>query len=292
MPDTANPNVLVKTFALQSFFDNTQLRQALLAQALNSPIVSADSTRQVKGKLLGLHPSSQTPVAVRLKAGGRQGGDNSVVLTPGQVYRARGAGFDGIEWGLPFGWLGGGVAQLHIADNDDAFLSWPQQKVEVLIQRQRALIAADVNPSAAAFGSYNWPTRFPWPNAARYNTVTPATPISQAGQPILAVEPTRILLRLRVNNLANPAGLRLIWRGDNGYDIGSDGITPSTTDQTYLDVTFPAWAGTATGFPVVEIQTPYALLGGDSAVVTFQNIATNVATLAGSYVDILRFGRI
>ena len=295
LANAASSTVLVRgSFPIQSFFDNTQLNQALLAQAANSPIVSGDSTRQVKGRLIGLHPASQTPVAVRLKAGNRSGGDNTVILTPGQIYRVRSGGFDGLEWGLPYGWLGGGVAQLHVADNEDAFFGWSQSKVEVLIQRLRLKIVADAAPPAVSSALYNWPTRFPWPNAPRYNAVTPATPIIQGGAPILAVEPTRVVMRLRlaIPTASGPQTMRMIMQGDNGFDIGSDGLTPGVTDLSAVEVVWPVNNGAVSApYPVIEMDAPGALLGGDAAVMTLTDL-TNAGVLLNQYVDILRFGKV
>lgn len=278
--------VYPKIFPLQSFFSSTNFAQALVVQTRGSGIVLGDTKPDVKGEFIGLAPNSQTPIAFRpLSVDGKVGGQ-TIVLTPGQVMRMR---INGFEWGLPFGWLGGGLATLVVSNNEQAYINWPQQKVEVLLQRFRAQIQADGSPATRTFITTQ-PNRFPWPSAQRADVAV----TSQAGQPTLAPEPTRISLRLRVNNLAAPADMRILTQANDDLDIGSDGLTPGTTDFTYVDVTFPAApAGiAAVGFPVVEIVGVPARIGGDIAAVALVDLTGAAATLTNQFVDILRYGRV
>jgi hypothetical protein len=272
--------VYPKIFPIQSYLDNAAGAQALLLQARGAGIVLADQQADVKGTFVGLHPDSQTPIAFRpLTVDGRVGGQ-TIVLVPGQVMRL---GINGFEWGLPYGWLGGGLATLVVANNEKAFVNWPQAKVEVLLHRLRGVVQADAAPAGLTFTA-SFPNRFPWPQAQRANT-------SQAGQPILAPEPTRVALRLRLNNLAAPSDMRILVKANDDLDIGADGLTPGTVDITYVDVTFPAaLAGiAAVAFPVIEANMP-ARLGGDLATVALVDLSGGA--LAGAYVDILRYGKI
>lgn len=285
-----NLAVLRNLFPLQSFFDNTQLNQALIAQDTNSPIVDEIDGVSVAGRTIGLHPDSQCPVAVRLKS---KSGQVVVTLTPGQViHGAIPDGFTALDWGMPFGWLGGGLAKLVIADSDDALIHWPQQKVEVLLQRVRMKILADAAPSTTPAASVtNWPARFPWKNAYRYNTGTPSSPILQGGSPEIAAEISRIVMRLRVSNLAAPASMRILLQGTDDFDLGSDGVTLSYTDLSGVDVQWPQAAGiTSAPYPVLSLTDVPAVLRGDGAVATLSDMGN--AALTNQYVDVLVYGKI
>src|SRR3990170_743694 len=81
-------NVQIKTFAFnfQSFFDTTQLGQALLAQPQNEPIVPSTLTSVASpGFGVGLHPDSQCPAALRFKSNAGVSDSQVAVLTPGQI---------------------------------------------------------------------------------------------------------------------------------------------------------------------------------------------------------------
>lgn len=271
--------VYPKIFPIQSYLSNADGAQGLLTQARGNNIVAADRQVDVKGSFIGLSPNSQTPVAFRPLHVDKRVAGQIITLIPGQVMRLD---INGFEWGIPFGWLGGGLATLIVADNDQPFINWPQQKTEVLIHRTRLQVAADGSPVFVAA----LPNRFPWPSAQK------ATNQAQAGQPIIAIEPTRVSFRLRVNNLAAPSDMRVLMKASDDLDIGTDGLTPGTADLTYVDVTFPqAVAGVVSvGFPVIEIVGVPARLGGDLATVALVDISGGA--LAGAFVDILRYGKI
>ena len=285
----ANVSIIRTVFPIQSFFNNTQLQNALLRQDPNDPIVAGTrNSRQIKGKMVGLHPDSQCPITVRLFARGDSSGADIVVMSPGQVMRVKAGGFYGIEWGLPFGWLGGGLAQLVFADNEEAYMNWPEKKTEVLLQRQRMQIVADADPSTTPLVSAaNWPIRFPWTNAYQFNASGLA---AQRGSPLFAPEPSRVQMRLRVNNLAAPASMRAIAQGFDDFDLGADGATISFTDFSAADFTWPMASGTSTPYPVIEMLDGLLLDGGDQAVVTLTDLGN--AALTNQYVDVLRYGRI
>jgi len=292
---TAGITVLRTIFALQTYLDSTQLSEAILSQAPNEPILSSGKQvkANVKGRVIGLHPTSQAPVAVKILSRQGSAASNTFTLAPGQFKNVSQNGFEGLEWGLPFGWLGGGMARLIIADDEGAFIGWSQSKVEVLTHRLRLKIVADANPTTTPTlaGAANWPIRFPWPNAFKYNVTTPTSPIPQVGLPLIAVEPTRILLRLRVNNLAAPASMRAILQGLDSFDLASDGVTATFTSFSSVDLQWPmASGGPSTPFPVIEVRDGLLLEGGDSAILTLTDLSN--AALTNQFVDIARYGRI
>lgn len=286
----ANVSTIRTVFPLQSFFDDTALQNALLVQDPNNPIVaSTQNSRQIKGRLIGLHPASETPITMRIYARGDASGADVVNLSPGEILRVKTHGFYNIDWGIPFGWLGGGLAQLVIADNEDAYMAWPEQQSEVLVQRQRIQIVADADPSTTPLvNAANWPVRFPWTNAFKFNASGVS---SQRGSPLFAPEPSRVRLRLRVNNLAAPAQMRIIAQGFDDWDLGADGLTIAFTDFTAEDrVQWPTASGTSAPYPMIEILDGLLLDGGDQAVVTFTDLGN--AELTDEFVDVLRYGKL
>lgn len=289
-------STLVKNadFSFQSFFDTTQLGQALLVQPPNELIVPKTSLSvPVPCYGAALHPDSQVPVAVKFKANLGSEESTTYFLTPGQVIHPHEAPFTGLTWGLPFGWLGGGSAQLVIFKTPTAEVTWPRNKVEVVIQRQRVAIQAD---GAAPTFSFGLPLRFPWRNAQRFNAASTTTPFQQPGLPVIAVEPTRTLFKLRVNPLANPSTIRMLVKNSESFDesgvISSAGVPTLSGDVEAVTVSFPATAGAAAYFPVAEVQLPDVLLAGDNATFALLNDPANPVTLAAALVDIVRFGRI
>lgn len=268
-------NILNKVFAIQSYFAAAG-ETAVLQQGMNDPIAQKITEPRVAGRFFGLHPMSQTPIALRtLAVAGRQG-TPPVILTPGQFIEA--SEMQGFEWGLPFGWMGGGFASLIAAEGAEAFAGWPLIKSEVLIHRVRLPVVADGAPAGLTYHAA-WPTQFPFPSS---------------NKPTIAVEPTKISMRLRVNNLAAQADMRIVTKLNDVFDIGADGVTPAAGDYTYQDVTFPpAVAGiAAVAYPVVELAAP--MIGGSAAEVALVDISGQggAGPLVGAYVDIARFGRI
>ena len=292
-PEMAAPASIIRTiFPLQSYLSSTLLQNALAVQDPNDPIVAATkNTRQVKGRLVGLHPASETPITIRLNPRGDSSGVDTITMSPGQVMRVKANGFYGIEWGLPFGWLGGGLAQLVFSDSEDTYVAWPEVRPEVMFHRQRIQIVADANPTTTpAVSAANWPLRLPWTNAFRN---AGGTLTSQQGAPLFAIEPTKVLLRLRLNSLAAATPMRMIAQGFDSLDLGTDGATIAFTDFTAEEITWPSAIATAvsTPYPVLDVRTGILLDGGDQAVLTFTDLATSVA-LTNQYVDVFRYGRL
>lgn len=304
LPDTNKPGVSATTlFPFQSYFDDALLEQALLQQSKNEPIVNSvkpalgAATPMVKtnvgGYAIGLHPSSQTPVAVLPLVGGQASSPQPVILKPGQIYRPHGrpgnkpGHFSAVNWGIPFGWLGGGVATLYIFSSPDADVAWAGNP-EIIFHRQRMQIVAPAALPADA--PKNWPLRFPWTQAVRG-----ADNVDQKGQAIVGVEPTRVLMTLRLGNLAAAARMRILTQESNDFGLNSSGgiIAAETIFQDYQWGSYTVNGGAGnlgTNFPVVEPSGPWYRLAADDGGV--QLVDMSGGALTNAFVDVVRYGRL
>lgn len=263
-------SVKVADFPFQSLLNTTQGAAALLQQNPNELIVSSEHVSE-DGWGFGLHPDSQTPIAIRFRTNDGMSDTPVYILTPGQIIRPHSAQFSGFDWGTPFGWLGGGLAYGFVIKDPEASLNWVQDKVEVIFHR-----------FTFQFGTSNvlaLPLRFPWPNATRFNNAGPAFP--QGGDPIISVEPTRTILRLR-NPIA--AAGSFAWTVKNADDyIPVDGPSAMSVESIYpasvLDPVTPRG---------ILLPDPAQLWGGDDATLSL----AGDATLAGAFVDVIRYGKI
>lgn len=282
---------LTAKFAYQSYLDSTLGVQALLRQPPNEQIVpSTRESVELAGYAVGLHPSSETPVAIQFKGGQQQGGSATYRLKPGQILRPFGAPgvpgkFSGFEWGLPFGWLGGGNALLVVFRTSDADADWLDRS-EIVYHRIRLPIQAAASVSATV--PRNWPTRFPWPWALQG-----ANSLPQRGQPVLSVTPTRTLLRLRMATVSAAASMRVLFVGTDHF-AETDGVV-SLTDCAALDMIWGSWSPVAiANLPAVpQYQTmffsgEFERLGANDGGVIF--VDTSGGVLAGQYVDVIRYG--
>lgn len=278
-------------FNFQSYFDNTLLEKAIARQTPNEPIVTKTKTVQdLSGYALGLHPSSDAPVAVTFKGGQQQGSSAVFRLKPGQIIRpfgspgGKGGKFSGFEYGLPFGWLGGGNVLLVVLRTADANVDWGDDRVELIYHRTRMKIQAA--PLVAPTTPYNWPTRFPWPKAASGSNA-----LAQVGAPVLSVTPTRTLLRLRMSSLASAASMRAYFVGTDALDEDQNG-TVGVTTPACVDVTWGSWAPIAGDLPN-QYQTQMFTgelerLGANNGWVLF--VDGSAGLLANQYVDVVRYG--
>jgi hypothetical protein len=298
-------NCQVKTFSFpfQSFFDSTQLGQALATQPTNAPIVPSTLQRiTAPGFGLGLHPDSQAPIAVTFKSNVGVSDSPTIILTPGQIVYPHGcAPFSGFDVGLPFGWLGGGNVQLVIMKTPQAAVWWAPG-AEVIIHRQRAQIQADGAGPTFAGGL---PLGFPWKNAKRYNTGTPSAPFDQSGQATISVVPTRVELKLRLNNLAADALVQLLVKNAQAFDQNADGTLTGETEMVPL--LFPKVNGAFAYFPTIGYSfpvpgnqlagtgqgghSPGVLLAGDDATFALMN-ESGAGGVTNAFVDIVRYGLI
>lgn len=293
LPDTSSPGVAVtRLYQFQSYFDDTLLETALLQQSKNEPIVgSTMKEEQISGYCVGLHPSSQTPVAFLPLVGGQAGASAPIILKPGQVYRPHGrpngkpGHFAGFRWGLPFGWLGGGMATLFVFPSSDAGVDWPGNS-EVIFHRQRMKIVAPASLPAAA--RKNWPMRFPWTQAMRGT-------ISQQGAAVIGIKPSKVMMSLRLASLGAPADMRMVIQSSNDLDLSSAGAVVLTGPRfdTYTWGSYVANGGAgdlATNYPVVEYNGPLNRLAADDGGVCL--IDMSASTLTDAYVDVVRYGKL
>jgi len=301
LPEVSSPSVQFSAmFDFQSYYDSTLLEKAILEQPRNSPIV--DSTvqiAQVTGYSLGLAPWSQTPIAVEFLVNG-QSGSSVLVCRPGQVIKPMGGkSFSGIRWGLPFGWLGGGMATVFIFTTEKSTVHWGAAS-EVIFHRVRVPIlqVADLTSGGSNNNARkNWPMRFPWTQA-----LSGSSSISQKADPVLAItQPTRVALALRgFSTLPGSAGMRIIYQATNDFGLDSAGDIV-LTNPVYQDVTWPAFSsvGTsgnlATQNPVIELvnnslANPLTRLAADDGGIALVDLDSVGAPLTSGFVDFCRYG--
>lgn len=307
LPDTESPVVtLSRLYPYQSYFDSALLEKAIVQQNPQDPIATlTKEDLQLPGYGIGLHPSSETPVAVQLRTGGKSATSSPLVLKPGMVYfpsgTERGYGFSGFTFGLPFGWLGGGMATLVIYQMPSSKSAYDTRS-EVIFHRTRLKIyqPADLVAPPAGAGQisqapYNWPMRFPWTQAVRG-----ASSISQRGQSTFSVvAPTKVMLALRgVSSLAANTNVRLIFQATDDFTRDPNNLV-SLTNPLFQDVTFPLYASLgaggnlATQNPVVLLnhdQPASRLAANDGGVVAVD--ASGAGTLAGCFLDVVRYGQL
>lgn len=259
-------------FAYQSYFDNALLQNAILDQMPGASIVDSTlQTADVEGVGVGLHPCSASPVAIRFKGGDSDSAE--VILTPGQVVDV--GEFSSFEWGLPFGWLGGGTSVLYVKHRPEARILFPDTAPEVAFHRTRMVIDGDFTGALRQ----NWPGTFPWQAAVSANAVP------QQGAPIISIEPGAVLFRLRVA-MTTPATLYLRFRGIDEFDVDVTGAL-GTTDETVIPLAFN---GVPSGFPLAWIQPEIARLVSSAGGLNIVDDA-NTNALSGSFIDVVRYGR-
>lgn len=283
---------VVQKFSFQSYFDSTLGPAALLRQPPNEQIVPSTIDRQdLSGYAVGLHPSSQTPVAVRFLGGEQQGSSATFRLKPGQVLRPFGSPdvpgkFSAFEWGLPFGWLGGGNAMLVVFRTKDSSVDWLDRS-EVVFHRVRLPIVAPASVPSATTLVKNWPSRFPWPHALRG-----ADALTQRGTPVLSVNPTRIAMTLRASALTASETMRMYFVGSDEWSETSAGVVDLTAAPPAFDVVWGTWTSIASANFAAQYQTQflpaeaYRFGLNDGGVV----LVDQTGGLTGSYVDIVRYG--
>jgi hypothetical protein len=284
---------LVDNFPLQSYFDSTLLSAAIIPSSANGNGIASSTLRNRPHEGIGiaLLPTSQAPLAIvpTMESGASAGA--AVVLKPGEVYYP-GAPFKALQYGLPFGWLGGGLVHLLILREnfgDVLFTGNP----EVVIQRQRMPVRAPAsNPASIA---PNWPLTFPWLNAI--NNLGG----SQPGAAVFSVTPTRIALRLRSAPPGAGGVLRLFSWATDDFDAQNTALDVASTydalgtSASILDVAFPSVTASAfqvggvtvAEFPLVMYTANALRCGGPSAVVALVDIGS---VYANAYVDIVRYG--
>lgn len=283
---------LSRKFTYQSYFDNVLGPAAVLRQSPNQQIVASTLKKEdLSGYAVALHPSSQAPVAITFRGGQQQGSSATFRLKPGEFLRPFGTPggqpgkFSGFEWGLPFGWLGGGNVLLLVFRTMDAKAEWTDRS-EVVFHRTRIpIVSPAAVPTAPAF---NWPTRFPWPHA-----VFGAEQLTQAGTPVLSVVPTRTMLSLRMSALASSATMRVYFVGSDELAEGPTGAVNLTEAPSY-DVIWGVWSSIASANFPAQFQFQYLpvelyRLGANDGGVVFVD-GSGGLLLSGQFVDVVRYG--
>jgi hypothetical protein len=292
-------------FLYQSYFDSTLLEKAVLDPGSNALIVP--STRQEAENVgfgVALRPESETPIAIEFKSK-TNAAKASAILKPGQVLfpngHQPGDEFRGFSWGLPYGWLGGGLASLVILGSPRARVQWPTPDRDLVIQRQRMAIQTAATALSGVTVPQNWPTRFPSAGTKRLGSG--GLTLNASGRPLLQVTPTRVLMRLRSTAALAASTVRFLLKNTHLFDIDSAGASvAAATGFAFRDVDFPAWAmagadafATMPQFPAVELRDgPLVTLGCElsSSAGVLAVDPGGGATVGGLFLDIVRFGRL
>jgi hypothetical protein len=278
---------LAATFAFQSYFDSGLLPRAILAQTNGNPIV--DSTRQyaqIPGVGVALHPSSQSPVAIKFKGGGA---DSAVVhLTPGQKILP--GDFTSFEWGLPFGWLGGGPVILYVLGDKNTDVGFPSVNSPIIFHRQRVVIEpGDLGPIVPP-NTPNWPLAFPWGNANRQvgGSRTP-----QQAAPLFQLVPDIVMLQF-LGLFAVPVDLVIEFVNVDAFDRQSppDQAAGYSNGLHLYPITVPAVPAPVGPLAAVFwLPAEIAKLAGDSAEFHVLD-PTSTAGIVETFVDVVRYGRL
>lgn len=298
------PQQITKVFPFQSYFDasfEAIPASALLEQPPNQGIIQStlQNKNQSEAYAVGLAPWSEAPIAVRMQSQDDGGLSTPLILRPGEILSptgyARGAAyrnFRGLEWGLPFGWLGGGLVSVFLFKSPDTLPDWTYGSKEVCFHKFRTTIrAASAVPPSPMY--WNWPTRFPWARAFRGSG---ASGLSQAGEPNLSVSPTKTLLRLNGVSLAAAEACRVVFWGTDTFDSTSAGLNPSTqptvTESAYYEFSWPAniAGGWPAHQPVVTLPEEFNKIAANAYGITVEAIAGG--SLVGGTVNVVRYGMI
>lgn len=270
-------------FQFQSYFDSTLLHNALQLQSPGDSIVaSTKQFSQSKGYGVAVHPQAATPVAFRFRGGSADGA--VLIVCPGQVFYP--GSFDTFEYGLPFGWLGGGSSLFYILHHPEAKVDFSGAgRAPVVFHRARFIVDA-AYPGTARL---NWPRTFPWPSAA----MGTAGAAPQGGTALIDVEPEIAILRCR-NSLAVPLTIQMVFSGMDDLDL-TGAIPPvlTLTDYGGIDVSFPSVPAGSGLFPMITLPPEITRLGSSAGGVRFIDTSGTLAGAAGAnYIDIVRYARL
>lgn len=303
---SSGPQQITKIFPFQSYFDSTFETQtpnpgsALLTQGSNSGFVQStlQDKQQSEAYAVGLAPWSEAPIAIRMQGKDQGGLSTPIILRPGEVIAPQGLArgesfrtFRGLEWGLPFGWLGGGLVSLFLFKSPDSLPQWTYGAKEVCFHKfQTKIIAASAVPPSPMYT--NWPTLFPWPKAYRGDVTTA---ISQVGTPNVAVKPTKTIIRLN-GALAAAEACRIVFWGSDTFDQTATGVPPSTqptiTESGYWEFSWPET--TAGGWPahqpILTLPDEVSMMAANAYGVTFEALAGG--ELVDLNVNVARYGLI
>lgn len=310
LPETSRaPEQIPLIFALQSFMDSsfeafTPPAQAVLTQPTNVGFVqSTIQEKQTPGFTVGLAPWSEFPLAVRFKSSGIAGTSTPLVLRPGEVLIPHGGpagentdrliNFSALDFGLPFGWLGGGMGTLYIFKTPASIPLWNTDRRELLFHRFRTVLR-ETSLVAPVPARVNWPTRFPWTQVFRG---AGASSVDQRGQPVLSMEPTRTLMRLIGNvptaDITAQPEFRIVWWSTDDFDTAPDGLTlpaPAAAFTSYWQSNFPTDPIFVDDNPLIIVPPELGALASNTWGVTVE--VPVGSPLAGQQVEFTRYGRL
>lgn len=292
LPDQNAPAAEIPfTFAQQSIIQPfgstiTDMSFAILPQPVNQPIVpSTLQTKQNTGYAIALTPDAECPVAVIFKAGGTRLTSTPIRLLPGQIIRPHGlprtsdaesGSFSGFDFGLPFGWLGGGIGRLIVFKTEDSMLRYIGGGGNTVLFHTESFIplAADVTTTLP-----NWPRSFPWLNAQSQldttATVTAAA-LAQGAPAQISVRPTKVILELT----CNAAGLAAAETVD--VYVHREGNAIPIHDY----VTFPITPAGSNSFVQIDGQ----LLNAVADPACYVNFVSGTAAVRGYTINAYRYG--
>ena len=205
--DHGSTTEIVQNFSIQSLLLGALGPYAILPGSASGPIIASTlKTYSEPGWAVSLSSDSQAPVALRIKpsrSSRYQTQGSTVRLLPGQTVQPAGRSpFAGFDYGLPFGWLGGGVVRLLVSGEPGARVESGPVRKEILLHRIALTMGATLNTIP------NWPMRLPWTQAhSQVNSSGAATSaaVAQSGSPLLVLTPTRTVF-LVGNTKAGVAG--------------------------------------------------------------------------------------
>lgn len=291
---------ITERYPLQSYFDalaeaTTPKSMAVLVQPTGEPIIKSTkkSTDNQSGYCIAVTPDSEAPLAISFDFGDA-GASAVVVVRPGEVYVPAGdKQFKGFSYGLPFGWLGGGVVTFNVYKSPNARVDFASKPDKVLFHRFRTTILAAPAGAFVPPEYVNWPSKFPWNKAYFYQTgVAPAI---QASKPSMVIKEPEAVLRLNTGgvDIAATNVCRMVFFGTDAFGIGADGVTASSADNLFYDLNWPIPTNIAVGTdakPVIDLPLPIARLASNQWGVAIY--APALSALIGMTVDIARYGRL
>jgi hypothetical protein len=231
---------IVENYAIQRYIEPVT-GGYYLPQPPGNQVVQTTAKKWSAGRGYGIvnEATSMAPVAITFFGHAATG---TFILRPGEaIYPGE---FDSFEYGLPFGWAGGGIVMLKVALQKDVRFSIPSARPEIPYWRVILKVEADASPLPVL--KRNWPSKFPW----EYATGSSAGS-NQNGTPSIHVEPTRTLLFLPTAGKAGGIvpgtiyGARLFFRTDTTSDEMGQG-------NYSTDV---AWAAPALGAIIPGLVT-------------------------------------
>ncbi len=207
------------------------------------------------------------------------------------AYSKASGAFGGFTYGLPFGWLGGGVGRILVFKTPDSSTFIPTSGPrELLIHR----ITLAVNTLQTL---PNWPARFPWKNAQSQIFVNSSTGAlskasaarAQGNNPAIVTRPSRTVLTLQTADLpVSPNSGSVLIRISAAPPAGGNNIAAAAIVATDF-VEFPQMPGASGTMSAVQ-NSDQGLINamfGDDAILSLMD--NGDASLDNIQVNISRY---